>query len=77
MRDGGGHLTLSERRAYCRGWMILKEQAPAGGGTLASSALVPSWEKKHLVPSPPTSAGPLSLFPPRLMILLPQGPEVG
>lgn len=56
--------------------MILKEQASAGGGTLASSALVPSWEK-HLVPSPPTSAGPLSLLPPRLTILLTQGPEDG
>lgn len=57
--------------------MILKEQASAGGRTLASSALVPSWEKKHLVPSPPTSAGPLSLLPPRLTILLTQGPEDG
>lgn len=57
--------------------MILKEQASAGDGTLASSALVPSWEKKHLVPSPPTSAGPLSLLPPRLTILLTQGPEDG
>lgn len=81
IRDGGGSVPLSERRERdlrgpVQGTMILKERAaaPAGGGGASGDVVPLPWflpgERNHLAPSPPASAGPLSLLPPSLMMSL-------